>query len=618
MLHLTLLFAAAVATADPGVTLSGTVLDADGKPVAETIVVVAEGPPALRFMKRMARTVVPKAADVLTSARVDDSGKFAIAMPEEAPEFAWRRTRLSVWAYHPGMALSVRLIDRDWPQAGLLLSIKLARAAPARLKIVDADGQPLAGARVRPQRVADQPVPDFIAEQLTAISDAEGLVNVGGLAAVDLDAVIIESEACGRQWVGLPRVVGNHPTTIALAPVGRLTGRLMADDPRAARHRKLRLATWLEPDDETSGGGLAEAVTDDDGLFDVPAIAAGSLTFEAAEGLEASGLGLEKNLPAPSPHPLVPPVYLAEQTTGPAVEAGKTMTLKIPLRRAVLVTQNVRDREDGAPIAGVRVSLNWGIPGSVSGISDTAGNIHVHVLPGNLTPMPIGIPRPFYNPKATYPGESIGESNEVVTIDALRLALGATVRGRLLDAENHPLAGAEVIGLSPLPPRSIYPLHAWTNEAGEFTIAGVPPDVPARLWFSHRDAASVEAASVPPQDQPAVVVVGNEHSVSIEGRVLDDAQQPVAGASVRIWLEQRYSVSPSDNDEIELGSGRTTPDGSQRRRTSGTAGAELSESCRAGICTGTGGSRSSRRRPRVRIRPAGCGLSDPRKLSSPR
>jgi hypothetical protein len=278
---LPILLLAVASASDAAVTLSGTVVDADGKPLAGAMVVVADGPSAM-FKRRTLPSPMIETPEVLASATANGDGRFTVELPRQAPEVGWRRSRLAVWTWHPDAALSVRLIDREWLAAGLPLSLTLGRVQPFRLKVM-ANWRPAAQARIAPQRVAGQAVPTQLAERLTAITDAKGAVTLSSLAAADLDAVRVESHAGGIQWAGLPRLKPDEAAIVSLAPVGRLFGRLTADEPTAVRHRKLRFTTWQVPGDESAGGGVAEVVTDEEGRFDVPAVAAGSLSFELVE-----------------------------------------------------------------------------------------------------------------------------------------------------------------------------------------------------------------------------------------------------------------------------------------------------------------------------------------------
>ncbi|MGH7138148.1 MAG: hypothetical protein ACREHD_20550, partial [Pirellulales bacterium] len=272
---LLLLLKLAAAT-EPGVALSGMVVDAAGKPVPDATVVVAEGPPALRVMVQMAPTAAPRAPEILATGTSDESGGFSVAWPDEVPETASRRTRLTVWAYHPDSALAVRLIDRDWPRASLPLTLTLPAAASVRFKVTDANYRPVTHARITPLRVAGQLVPELLAARVAAETDAEGRATLASVAPTELETVRVQNQAIGVQWAGLPDQGRGKIVLLTLAPVGRLMGRLTlddvlaqartltlrdgrltADEARAVRRRKLHFASWQVPGSEYAGGGLA-------------------------------------------------------------------------------------------------------------------------------------------------------------------------------------------------------------------------------------------------------------------------------------------------------------------------------------------------------------------------
>jgi protocatechuate 3,4-dioxygenase beta subunit len=527
----------AVSAANEGsVTVSGTVVDADGKPVPGATIVAAEGPPALRVMVQRAPVAAPQAPEVLASAVSDESGKFDLCIPAEAPEVASQRSRLTVWAYHPDFALAVRLIDRDWPRAGLPLVIGLRRQAAIQVKITDASYRPVAEARVTPLRVAGQLVPEVLATRLAVNTGADGRATLTGVVPAELDTVRIENKASGVQWAGLP-ADRDKVVLLSLLPVGRLKGRLKADDSRAIARRKVQFATWSVPGEEHAGGGLAEVVTDDEGRFDVAAIASGSLTLEFKED----------GLPSPSPvtstalegHPPdLPPVYLAEQTTGSEVEAGKTTTLEIPLRRAVQVIQEVREEESHAPIARVRVWIRSGPTSGMTGDTDVSGRLTGYVLPGLKGATLIRIPAPYYDPTGGLrPGTEVAESRQPVPLKVVELARGVPLRGRVVDDNERPLAGAEIAGFSHVP-RTV-PVHTWSNANGEFTIDAAAPRTPVTLWARHGEATSVQPVSGQAEGEPVKLIVGKEPGISLEGRVIDAAGQPIDAAVARISATDR-------------------------------------------------------------------------------
>jgi protocatechuate 3,4-dioxygenase beta subunit len=550
---LSLLLGHAAIAGEPAVTLSGTVADAAGKSVPGAMVVVAEGPPAVRSRAQQVPRIAPLAPDVLAMATSDDSGKFSISLPNEAPEAAWWRTRLTVWVYHPDFALAVRLIDRDWPRAGLPLTLNLPAADSVRLKITDANYRPVANARITLLRVAGHLVPDVLRARLAADTGSDGRATLTGVVPDELDVVRVENQAIEVQWVGLPAQRRDKIVLLSLAPVGRLKGRLMADDPRAVRRRKLRFATWQMPGDEYAGGGLADVVTDGEGNYDVPKLAAGSVTFEIAEeedGLPRPSRNEQDGPGRPPSDAATSPVYLTAQTVGPAVEAGQTKTFEIPLRRAVAVTQEVRDLDGDAPIAGVRVSMSPGLPGAACGDTDSTGSLRVHILPGLVEPTAVRVPSPYYPPDHPI-GAEIAESTDVVSLKMMRLARGVSVRGRVVDENERPLAGAEVVGFWKRPTNFNETVHVWSNARGEFTVEAVAAQTPVLLWARHGDSTSIEPVSAQPGGKPVILIVGKEPGVSLDGRVVDAAGQPIAAAVVRISATQRQFVAGFES--IDLG-----------------------------------------------------------------
>jgi hypothetical protein len=543
-LFLTLVAAAHEST----VALSGTVVDADGNPAADVAVIVAEGSEVFRGWKERSHGVALPA--VLGTATSDPSGGFTVEMPAEAAEFIGRRSRLTVWAYHAGAALRVHVIDRDWLAAGLPLRLALGRIAPLRLKVVGDDWRPVAHARIAPHRVADQLVPAMIADRVAVTADAKGMAELTDFERDGLDAVRVEHRAYGIQWISLPRADMDATAIVSLAPVGRLTGRLIAADVAAVRGRKLRFITWRAPHDDTMGVGVAEVVTDEEGQFDVSAIAAGSLTFEIDRG--QSRLSLRESVPlrgakgnlVPA-HQHASPAYLSDQTTGPQVEPHETIDFEIPLRRAVLVTQEVRDRDDGRPIAGVVVSLNWAESNDVQATTDASGQCRAYLLPGMFKSRACRLPPPYYYPKVVLETEVVREDCDTITFQPMRLARGAAVRGRVVDAAGQPVAGSEIFGLWPVPPRFNLAVHAWTNAAGEFAIAAAPTDVELRLWTSHGEALTVDPVLARTKGEPVTLTVREGASVSLDGRVIDATGRPVDGARVRVWGDQ------TDRDQNE-------------------------------------------------------------------
>lgn len=510
--------------------LSGTVADDDGRPVADAMVVVTEGPPVFRFLASI-RQRGPVTPDVLAAGQSDRDGRFKLALPDATPESGWRRTRLAVWTYRPDVALDVRLVASDWPSAGLPLAITLSKAQRVALRVVDPDGKPIGGARISPHYVRGQPVPATVGERLRAITNADGRASLMGVSPNDLEAVQIAAKGYGVQWAA-PRVdPGADSAVVTLSPVGRVVGHVAADNPKVIAGVRIWLTTHLDPSDDLVDGGLAELVSDEQGRFEAPALAAGTLSLYV--------------------EPTETPVYMSAQQDGPPVEAGQAVEFNVPLQRAVRVIGVVQDRADGTPVPRVLMQLRAWQSRGPRAFSDEAGRYVSYVLPEFVTPLAARIPPPYFNPNETLNTQPIAADREEVTLRPLLLARGQPVRGRVIDEAGRLVAGAELEGFWPMSSEA-YSVHGWSDAEGKFVIEGVDPEVDLRLWATHRERASGEPMLVHLADNaPVTLTIGPENCVALDGRVVDASGRPIAGAVVRVLAQQRQAAA--GQDPVDLG-----------------------------------------------------------------
>jgi Carboxypeptidase regulatory-like domain len=326
-----LLTALAQAPAGPA-TLSGRVVDAQGQPAAGAEVLLSgiwrgrEGPP------------------VLARAKSDQKGRFRIEAPgEKDPKRS--NSPLAVWAYSPQLGLAGQSFSPSALPAPGSVQLKLGGPVQTTVRVVGPDARRIAGARVAPVsvRVAGGirpdsrfPLPDPLAGSLAATTDADGKGQIGSCRAEDMDAVWVEAAGFGLQGSELGAAdEGVH--VIKLQPVGRLRGRVQADDPSALRALEIRALTRPRASAGPHFLGEGRATTDSEGRFEIPALAAGKLALNA---LPADGSKLRAR----------PPADLT-------VEPGKTTEVTIPLEsppRERTVTGRVVDG-GGQPIAGATV-----------------------------------------------------------------------------------------------------------------------------------------------------------------------------------------------------------------------------------------------------------------------
>ena len=154
------------------------------------------------------------------------------------------------------------------------------------------------------------PPPDALAEMLAARTDADGNGQISGCGAQDIEAVLVAAAAFGLQGSELIADKAGG-CVIALKPAGRVTGRVLADDPSAARGLEVIAMTRPPASTRPQMNGNARTTTNAEGRFEIPAIAAGELALNV---FVPDGSKLRPKLP-----------------DGLKVEPGKTIEVTIRL-----------------------------------------------------------------------------------------------------------------------------------------------------------------------------------------------------------------------------------------------------------------------------------------------
>ena len=157
------------------VPLNGTVVDSDGRPVAGATVWLGD---------TIATREVP---EVLATAQTDDRGRFRL---DRADDLVGRGGMWSptLWAYHPGARVAFHEFKGNLPKADEPVRLALGPPAATALRVLQPDGKPVKGARVRLVQAhfkAPRP-PDQMLDRLAATTDADGRATLDGLAPADV------------------------------------------------------------------------------------------------------------------------------------------------------------------------------------------------------------------------------------------------------------------------------------------------------------------------------------------------------------------------------------------------------------------------------------------------
>ena len=200
-----------------------------------------------------------------------------------------------------------------------------------------------------------------------------------------------------------------------------------------------------------------------DGLFLIPAIAAGHARFE---------------ITVDPPLPVLPRIPDVE------VQPDAVTRVEIRLERTVRVRGAIRSRETGDPIAGAEILIGHGEPKEGErGVSDSRGRFEVNTLPGDVTMQVVSTPGSFIqvgdDPSSRR--HRVAAGVETFDLPPIEVVRGVTVQGRLVDAANQPIANVSVYADAASGKRQYG--AATTDREGAFTMT-IPSGIPLKYRYS--------------------------------------------------------------------------------------------------------------------------------------
>lgn len=512
---LVLLTASIGAVADDVPAVTGTVVDEKDQPVAQADIYLFEGPLVGRLALFGAELKTRQPPPLFATTRSDTAGEFEIALPSGLPRL-WYESHhnwLALAIYKPGLAVKTRLIERYWPARAAPIRLVLVPPRTNRVRILSPSEQPLAHARVWADQVDGVSLPNELTQRLAAETNEAGEAELPDVAGEMLRTVRVDSAQFGAQWAILARSSDGETSPLILSPVGAIRGRLLDAGGAAIASTRVRLTTWIEPRDDLAGGGMAELTTDADGRFDLPAIAAG--TLQAAVKL-------------PPDSPLVSTYQGTQQ-----LEADTANDATIRFKRGVHVHGTVVDQAD-RPVAGAVISLGSSLDSPLAEC-DEAGRYSGYLLPGLVHLSLVHLPLDYYVPAGIVPNETVPDDAREMTFQPLRVAVGATLSGRVVDPQGSPVAGAEVVGRFPRTDVGERMQLARSDRDGNFIMPNLPTSGSIRITASSATLSSKSAIVAGIRD-PDLTTVPLEpfDALSVSGRAIDTLGRPIAGAAVRI------------------------------------------------------------------------------------
>jgi hypothetical protein len=306
----------------------------------------------------------------------DGEGRFRLTVPApkdgRMSDLPW-----AAWATRAGHSVGGRTFTHQSiaKAKGEPFVVKLGAPGDSVVRVLDPDGRAVVGAKVFPMTVHVETapgtrfahrqnsafhLPDELAERLAATTGPDGRGTIADVAPADLGGVLVDSTGRGRQQAA-PTRDSDGSFVIQLAAVGRLTGRIIVDDPKALKGLRLGVFTLPGEGGNNASAGRAQAVLDSSGRFEVPALPVGSLylTVQVPEGSALKFITPRNKL----------------------IEAGKltevTITEEKPPRTRTL-SGSVVDTK-GMPVVGATVFQTGDAPARTETTSDAEGRFS---LPG--------------------------------------------------------------------------------------------------------------------------------------------------------------------------------------------------------------------------------------------
>ncbi|HYM60820.1 MAG TPA: carboxypeptidase regulatory-like domain-containing protein [Thermoanaerobaculia bacterium] len=456
--------------------MTGSVMDADGKPIAGAKVSLFAPETVDARIARIFSREPQRAA--IASTTSDSRGGFSL----DTPKLAVVHLRVEAAGYAPD---TIRLLNDD--EAGAIV----LSPAPAKKGSVTANGKPVVGAVVA-WLGGDN--------ELVITTDAEGRYTIPDPTNWAFAVIVAHSdyaplrESFGR--FGLEKSLDLKIT--AGAP---LTGRVVAAD----RTTPVAKAT-VEID------GANAAVSADDGTFTIPHAPA---TWNSLTATLGDRIGDRA--------------------------AGTKGAIAVKLGPASLVSGTVRDAKSQLPLAGAEVRLSSGSGFAItpvhSAMSDAKGNFSMAVRPGNYQ---LTVLRPGHTvaPAAL----SVKEGQKLVK--NIWASQRARVTGTVLDEDKNPVAAAKVTvqQVSRDPMNAIVRGNFFAGQQapqysgpdGHFVARNVEPDADVQMealkkGFPPARSGSLHLAG---GERRTGIVITIPRGVLVTGRVVDKDGRPVAGAVI--------------------------------------------------------------------------------------
>ncbi|WP_165071185.1 M56 family metallopeptidase [Paludisphaera rhizosphaerae] len=529
-------------------TISGRVLDPEGKPLARAKVAVVG-----HRQRAHESAWLEQAAIVLGEGEADGTGRFRIETPRTS---SGRYQNANVVAGSPGFGLGWSAFNLD--DAAPTVDVSLQPEQPVELRFLTPEGQPAAGLAVRTlslTRELPPPArPDPAVRNLVGVNmspqvppvlaglwrgewntDDEGRIHLTGLgrgvwASLNLDDpryFLDLAFAKADAPEGTKRIEVKLKSSLRIS--GRITG---GDDGQPIPDAIVHLITRVNAAGAARGG---TARTDAQGPYEV--------------SLPPKSSNLEITISPPPGSP-----YLTRHEEFPKVPDAMSQTFDLMIPRGVLIEGRVRDRDD-RPIADATVCYTPDVDEPTSGPSNLSGRTAgvssgndgrfiIAVAPGKGTLSVNAATQDYALKEAVgayhvrdhahaFLAYDVHAGQAPVTVNAI-LDPGSKIVGRVEDPEGRPVDHAEIITAASF----AHSRFTWGGtytipvRDGRFEIPGVTAGRPTKCWFFDAEHGLGTVVELDPaQAAGGPITVKLQPSGEARMRVVDIQGQPYSASA---------------------------------------------------------------------------------------
>jgi RNA polymerase sigma factor (sigma-70 family) len=521
------------------VTVSGSLLGADGKPLDRAFLAV------VARCKHFGRggDLTTENTRVLAQGKSDADGSYRLAAPDATSPWV---SELYLLARAPGHGISLQRLNPARPTADVTLRLEPEKVARGRL--VDLQGLPAAGVRVgvhwfgtvrngMPEGVPfHSPPPDLAVWPTEVRTDAQGRFTVRGLNTSADVRLFFEGNAFAPQGVILKAADPAKEIRRALAPAQVIEGRvLQADTGEPVPHALLTVFVGASETGDYGGlGGKADA----EGRFRINAYPGKHFLVSAHPPAGEPYLAIQKQLRWP---------------------AGKVrLTLDLTLPRGVLVRGKVAEAGSGKPVAHAAVQYHpqradnpnfrreiiqgW----DTTEVSAADGTFRIAVLPGPGHLLVMGQDGHYVHEEigdrildSGRPGGTRYYPDAVVKLDlpketrvkevAVTLKRGVSVKGRLVGPAGERVGKALMICRLQASPLSLQWQFPVELRDGQFELHGLDPAKSYPVSFLDAEKGWGTTVQLSGRQAGEPVTIKLQPCGRAVARFVDPAGKPVAG-----------------------------------------------------------------------------------------